>query len=871
MAFFGFETSVPRAPDISSKQAFAEEDIAVYTWGDVSYDALGDALEETGDDLNDETFGGGPVGKDFDFTASTDAIIRQDPPLPPLLHTANQPTNKQQEYANKTANDRWNSKDPTLALPRHGSLSQASDHTHQRPLVEPTTSSVFARLDGPKAEARQTHHLPSHHSTHSNGGVEGKARTMAEIEAEMHAFVRQQQQEQLLAQQKEKERIQAEQTFLLQQRLIEEERLRLEREHETRQLYEQQAFQDPLRAIRAMMDGNGLVATTSHQKRLSGPISISPTLQIRQPMQHSVSLQSSQLGDVPTSQQTLLQELLYREQQQRQQLLEQQLQSQQQQQQRALNMEQQEAVIADARRRIQEAEIMEVKQRRRMSKIQSMSRYNDLMTQSDKDFITRVQVAQLVTSDPYADDFYAQVYASIRQQRIASENEVLRQGTSTRSGGGGGRGPHRRENAIQRLQAQVERMVTNMKNREQTKDSNTTHGPLQNVLGKTSGRSYKAAPRQLLQLATASPESQKAHPVKEHEMKAADHGNELPPPFTHAEGLMLIERLFTNILEIEQLRRNRPPIEDEEAVEAWKRKVNDLLDTIWKGLRVSGPLYETNPHPFIALITPMKGKRFVGRLGRDLADDQKLMTLSVIVNRIEQVDVIRNAAILDSIEDSQDRRMVEKQAHAFQEFVINQGLQLSPMSRTLKTYSALIEMMIENIATFARVVTTRAWAHVQKPGLTLLEHFFAEASLLKHGVPGPDGEMVVTAADDVARWANLYDRLFEHLLPLWNIMFPSTRVLSALPPDSMEALQVSLVTDGYDLHVWRFLAGFALEGTLEQHSRLVTQLRAKVMGTLVMARRMEEGKAKARKIRNVDLFLNALGLSSSQLLGIPVQ
>ena len=84
----------------------------------------------------------------------------------------------------------------------------------------------------------------------------------------------------------------------------------------------------------------------------------------------------------------------------------------------------------------------------------------------------------------------------------------------------------------------------------------------------------------------------------------------------------------------------------------------------------------------------------------------------------------------------------------------------------------------------------------------------------------------------------------------------------------MEVIQVSLVTDGFDQPVWRFLAGFALERTVEQHSRLVTQLRAKVMGTLKMAQRLEEGKAKARKIRNVDLFLNALGLSSSQ---IPVQ
>lgn len=35
----------------------AAEDVAVYTWGDESYDGLGDALQERGDELNDETFG----------------------------------------------------------------------------------------------------------------------------------------------------------------------------------------------------------------------------------------------------------------------------------------------------------------------------------------------------------------------------------------------------------------------------------------------------------------------------------------------------------------------------------------------------------------------------------------------------------------------------------------------------------------------------------------------------------------------------------------------------------------------------------------------------------------------------------------------
>jgi DNA topoisomerase 2-associated protein PAT1 len=115
----------------------------------------------------------------------------------------------------------------------------------------------------------------------------------------------------------------------------------------------------------------------------------------------------------------------------------------------------------------------------------------------------------------------------------------------------------------------------------------------------------------------------------------------------------------------------------------------------------------SDPHPFIALIAPLKGKKFIGRLGRDLTEDQKITALSVIVNRIEQVDVIRNASILDSIEDTVQRRQIERQAYAFQEYVINQGLQLPHSNRSLRTYNALIEMMIEDTSAFARVVNTR--------------------------------------------------------------------------------------------------------------------------------------------------------------------
>jgi len=46
--------------DINEKH----EQIAEYTWGEESYDGLGDALQEGGDELNDETFGGvSTIGK----------------------------------------------------------------------------------------------------------------------------------------------------------------------------------------------------------------------------------------------------------------------------------------------------------------------------------------------------------------------------------------------------------------------------------------------------------------------------------------------------------------------------------------------------------------------------------------------------------------------------------------------------------------------------------------------------------------------------------------------------------------------------------------------------------------------------------------
>ena len=95
------------------------------------------------------------------------------------------------------------------------------------------------------------------------------------------------------------------------------------------------------------------------------------------------------------------------------------------------------------------------------------------MTQSDKDFITRIQVSQLVTSDPYSDDFYAQVYGSLLRSRMGVNNQderVLKFGSGEGVGLGlNQRGAGRRQNAMQRMEQQVERIISNARKREEEK------------------------------------------------------------------------------------------------------------------------------------------------------------------------------------------------------------------------------------------------------------------------------------------------------------------------------------------------------------------------------------------------------------------
>lgn len=75
--------------------------------------------------------------------------------------------------------------------------------------------------------------------------------------------------------------------------------------------------------------------------------------------------------------------------------------------------------------------------------------------------------------------------------------------------------------------------------------------------------------------------------------------------------------------------------------------------------------FQSDPHPFISLLTPTKGKKILPRLTRHLNSQRMLTLLTLLVACFSQLDVIKQAPILDSVQESQELADVDRQTQAF--------------------------------------------------------------------------------------------------------------------------------------------------------------------------------------------------------------
>jgi len=542
----------------------------------------------------------------------------------------------------------------------------------------------------------------------------------------------------------------------------------------------------------------------------------------------------------------------------------------------------QESLRMEAMKKIVEAEKMEEKRRRKAMKIAHMARYNDLMTQSDKDFITRIQVSQLVTQDPYADDFYAQVYGAIQRSRMGIQTQDERVLKFT-SGGGVGLGlaqksGNRRPNAMLRMEQQVERIVSNARRREEEKGLHSLHS-LQGALGRTSGRSYKAAPRQLLQVDAANHGSSPTlFPAQAHISKdsiqnpnegaareAAKLGREAlgnvgyvdnlvrREPLTHRQTLVALESLYDALFKTEGIKRNENiPEEGEEQAQEWKRDYDEAVDELWDGLKVMVPLETSNPHPFISLLVPSKGKKILPRLTRHLSHQRMFTLLTLLVACFDQLDVVQQAPLLDTSEDSRERAEAERQSEAFLLGVLHSILPVVARA-DLRLVTGLLGLLLDrtNIVLVAR----------SGAGVALLTLLLSRVEVMKQALASGIELTETPTPEEAQQWQLMFDHMFQLLAPHFPSLFPSTRMAS-------NALQ-GLVrpVDQADQPIWQLLAAVALHAATEQHHVLVAALREKILDNVLSANKawVVTENERQTKLANVNLFLHALGLDSSQI------
>ncbi|KAJ3731787.1 topoisomerase II-associated protein PAT1 [Lentinula guzmanii] len=923
MSFFGFEEkTLARGKD---RRAGQDEDLAVYTWGEENYDGLGDVLQEDHDDLNDETFGeAGAVGKDFDFSSPA-LPDRNDFARLANMRVEDRPS---QSSTPLTLESIWDDKSPfsmrlngsnrttsSSLLPRGESPAGSIQHRPQSGIR--TLQEIEAEMRASVEQTRQEAILQQRQQQYyleQQRILQQKQREEEELLLR-HEEEREYQRQRLLYQQEQaQQQIQLQrlqQQQLLQQReqhqhhrtppprmlpvsqsprFMEHQQRQiifLQQQQEQQQLLRLQQLQDQLRVEELERQLRSQhISSVPPDRQPSGP-----TLADMEALQHQQQLrqrsQSPAARSGPHRPAPLEDTLPYLPQsiQLQQKLISEMAQAELLREMQGLSQVDQEALRVEAMRKILEAEKMEEKRRRKAAKIAHMSRYNDLMTQSDKDFITRIQVSQLVSQDPYADDFYAQVYGAIVRSRMglsAEDERVLKFGASGGVAlGAPTKGGNRRPNAMQRMQQQVERIVSNARKREEEKGLHSLHS-LQGALGKTSGRSYKAAPRQLLQVDSSSAPSSsptlshaqphahisKADSISKSPSDAAanaarmgretlsngNNGEELVrmEPLTQREILVTLENMYDLVLSVEQLRRDQPhPDEGEEVSEQWSKDFDDLVNKMWTLLKVMLPLATSTPHPFISLLSSAKGKKILPRVTRHF-DQQRMNTLlTLLIACFSQLDVISHAALLDTLEDTPERADVERQTQAFLSSVLQSILPII-VKGSLRLVCGLVGLLMhgQDIIAISK----------SRPGLALLTLFLTRVEVIKQGEVDE-----IPTQEDFAQWQLMFDHLFQLLTPEFPLLFPSTRMAVHLPRDQPHINIPGI--DSLDQPVWQFLAALALQASSTQHQVLVSSLREKVLDNVLSAKKgwVVDEEERTTKLANVDLFLHALGLDSSQI------
>ena len=475
----------------------------------------------------------------------------------------------------------------------------------------------------------------------------------------------------------------------------------------------------------------------------------------------------------------------------------------------------------------------DAKRAKRNHKIFMLSRGNGLMTPQDKNFITRIQLQQLVAatgsstdSNPEAtlnEDFYYQVYSQIRgaprqhpTQPLGHFAQTYLFQTGTRVGGR--RQQVNGDNHMQRMQQQVQRAVEAAKLKPKNKQL-----IIEGSLGKISFSNAKT-PKPLLNI--------KRQESADNRPASARKG---VSPSDRKTVLKNIEAVYTTLMRLEDNERQAPPPPTEGDADSsqthleWRQKQQEHGVALWQNLKVLDPIVPGSsiPHPFIAFLSFSKGKKAIPRVFHQIDQEQRVTILTMIVVHLDQLDVVKDAR--PGPGESQPPPLVREEIELFSQAVM--PCLLSYVSEApINIITGLLGLLIDHIS-ISVVAHTRV-------GLGMMTMLLTRAELVKEGGSVTD--------QDWQHWTMLYSRLFDTLETLLATLFPGP------------------VNSGDDVYVWQFLAAMGICASPEQQQRLVIGVKDRVMETVLQSKTLPPEMSSAR-LGNVNLFMRAIGLDVEML------
>lgn len=473
----------------------------------------------------------------------------------------------------------------------------------------------------------------------------------------------------------------------------------------------------------------------------------------------------------------------------------------------------------------------DAKRAKRNHKIAQLAKDNGLMTPQDKNFITRIQLQQLMTATgnldekgpeaAIAEDFYYQVFSQIRGAPRQNPQQPANQFAQTylfqtnnrfgnrRHGRGG-------DNHMQRMEQQIQRAVEAAKARPKAKQL-----VVEGSLGKIAFSNSKT-PRPLLNI--KRPET-----------------SDKPKPKTsiadRKDALRNIENVYLILMQMEDHERSMPPPVTEssnpEAIQAhmeWRSKIEALHQKLWQATKIMEPI---NPnaqaqHPFIQILSHAKGKKVIPRLFRHIDEQERITVVTMIVVHLDGLNVVGHAI---ATPDEPLSAAIREEVELFSQTV------MPPL------FAHISESPLNIIIGLLGLILDRTNLHVvarTKIGLSLLTILISRAELLKQSAPEID-------AGDWDQWTVLYNRLFDTIEPVLPYLFPGS------------------INDTDDMYIWQFLAAMGVGASPEQQQRLVIGVKDRVMETVSVSKALPAEMAGAR-LGNVNLFMRAIGLDV-ELLG----